>query len=415
MTTNSERRYRVLSVGTHPVQYASPVYREMARHPQIDLQVAYCSLQGAEAAVDPEFGIEVKWDVPLLDGYEWVRVANRSLRPGLGRFFGLFNPGLWKLIRNGNYDAVQILTGYVYASFWIALAAAKLSGTPVIFGTDATTLRPMAGGAWKRHVKRVLWPLLFRLADQVIVPSSGARDLLRSLGIAADRVTLTPYVVDNDWWLAASARVDRAAVRSSWGSGSEDSVVLFCAKLQPWKRPLDVLRAFAEASIPNARLVFAGEGPLRAEVEAEAAALGVSERVRLLGFVNQSQLPAVYTAADLLVLPSQYEAFGVVVNEAMLCGCAVAVSTHVGAARDLILPGKTGYIFSCGNVDALAGVLREALAHRKDLAEISHAARERMTTWSIHENVQGLKDAVECALARKRLRRSRGGEALRER
>src|SRR5690242_11454195 len=60
-------RYRVLFVATHPVQYQSPIFRRMAEHPRLHIQVAYCSLQGAEARIDPEFGVEVKWDVPLLE------------------------------------------------------------------------------------------------------------------------------------------------------------------------------------------------------------------------------------------------------------------------------------------------------------------------------------------------------------
>src|SRR5262249_31333957 len=209
---------------------------------------------------------------------------------------------------------------------------------------------------WKPLVKRWLWPWLFRLADVVIVPSSRGVALIRSLGIPVSRVMLTPYVVNNDWWIEQSECVDRAAVRRDWGVVKWAPIVLFCAKLQPWKRPQDVLRAFAKANVLGAHLVYAGEGPQRQELETEAKALGVAERVRFLGFTNQLQLPAVYRASDLLVLPSQYEPFGVVVNEAMLCRCPVAVSDRVGAGYDLVHPSQNGFIFPCGDVDALAGI-----------------------------------------------------------
>src|SRR5439155_16931308 len=133
-------RYRVLFVASHPVQYASPLFRHMAQHPRLDIKVAYCSMQGAEAGLDPEFGVEVKWDVPLLEGYPWVRVPNRSPWPGLGRFFGLFNPSLWNLIRGGNYDAVYCSTGYAYLSFWILALAAKLKRVPHLSSTDSYNL-----------------------------------------------------------------------------------------------------------------------------------------------------------------------------------------------------------------------------------------------------------------------------------
>jgi glycosyltransferase involved in cell wall biosynthesis len=389
-----ERRFRALAIGTHPVQYQVPIFRRMAVRQDLDLQVAYCTLRGAVAAHDPEFGATVQWDVPLLDGYSWVHVPNGG--SGASDFFGLCNWGLWGLIRKGHFDAVLCYASYTQATFWIAYFAAKLSGAAFLFGTDTVTLSPLDGRMWKRRVKRVAWPLLFRLADQVIVPSSGTRELMRSLGLPDDRVTLTPYVVDNDWWLAQSAGVDRAAVRASWGAAPDDTVVLFCAKLQPWKRPTDLLRAIARANPTKGLLIFAGEGPLHASLEAEATTLGIAGRVRFLGFANQTQLPAVYTAADLMVLPSAYDAFGVVVNEAMLCGCPVAASDHVGAARDLIEHGRTGFVYPCGDIEALAAILGQALGNRAPLFAMGTAARTRMQSWSPRENI----DATVAAIAR---------------
>src|SRR6476469_3008814 len=113
-----ENRLRVLFVASHPVQYQSPIFRRMAQHPRLEIRVAYCSLQGAEPALDPGFGIELSWDVPLLQGYSWINVPNRSRR-SRGGFFGLVNPGLWSLIGSAEYDAVVVYTGYVCLSFWI--------------------------------------------------------------------------------------------------------------------------------------------------------------------------------------------------------------------------------------------------------------------------------------------------------
>jgi glycosyltransferase involved in cell wall biosynthesis len=392
------RRYRVLAVAAHPVQYMAPIFRRMAAHSGFDLHAAYCSLRGAEAGHDPEFGATVQWDVPLLEGYSWSHVPNRG--SGEESFLGLRNPGLAKLIREGKYDAVLCFVGYVRATFWIAWRAAKSSRTAFLFGTDTNTLAPRDGRRWKSTVKKILWPRLFRLADQVIVPSSGARDLMISLGLPAERVTLTPYSVDNDWWMRQSISVDRSAVRASWGASVFDAVILFCAKLQAWKRPNDLLRAFAQANLSDALLVIAGEGPLRAELESQAAELGIAARVRFLGFVNQSQLPAVYTSADLMVLPSEYEPFAVVVNEAMCCGCPVAASDHVGAARDLVAPVRREFVFPCGDVAALAALLKGAFSDRALLASLGSAAVAHMQTWSPERNIAATFEAIELAVAR---------------
>lgn len=394
-------RYRVLLVATHPVQYAAPQFRLLAQHPRLDIQVAYCTLQGAEAGVDPEFGVEVAWDVPLLEGYPWVHVPNRALRPGLGRFWGLFNPGLWRLVRSGEFDAVVTYTGYAVASFWMVLAAAKLGGTPLLFGTDATSVRSRDAARWKSRVKPWLWRRVFGMADQVLAPSAAGAAMFGELGIPPEKITLTPFVADNAWWTRQSERVNRAAVRASWDIPQDATVVLFCAKLQPWKRPPDALRAFAQAGVAGTYLVFAGEGPMRVELEAEARTRGIADRVRFLGFVNQSQLPATYTAADVFVLPSEYDPCPVVVCEAMLCGCPVILSDAIRGRFDLVQPGGTGFIYPCGNLDALAGILRELLVDRAEIAALSAAARERMKTWSPRENLAGTFEAIEKAAGRR--------------
>ena len=374
----------------------SPLLRRMAQHPQIQLQVAYCRLQGAHSGYDGDFGTAIQWDVPLLDGYDWVEMPN--IGTGADSFLGLCNPDLWRLIRRGSFDAVFCHCGYLKASFWIAFLASKLSRAAFLFGTDTPTLAPRDSHRWKVAVKKILWPVLFRLADQVIVPSSAGVALMRSLGIPPERITLTPFVVDNDWWTEKSKLVDRDAIRFDWGVTSGQQVILFCAKLQPWKRPADLLRAFSSLNPSNAIVVFAGDGPLRAQLEAEAKKLGVASRVRFLGFVNQSQLPAVYTSADLFVIPSSYDPCPVVVCEAMLCGLPIVLSDQICGRFDLVQPGETGDIFPCGDINALAASIHKLLASAVALAEMKLNALHRMATWSPHENVSATIEAIRIAM-----------------
>ncbi len=399
----TNRRYRVLVVASHPVQYLSPTLRKLAERPELELKVVYCSLQGAKAMRDPEFNVTVELDVPLLDGYDWMEAKNRG--SGTESFFGLDNPGLWKLIREGNFDVVLCYVGYVHATFWICFLACKFSKTAFLFATDASSLASRDASRWKLYFKKACWPLLFSLVDHVLVPSSAGRDLMLSLRVPASRITLAPGALDNDWWTAESNRINRNAIRASWGALPSTSVVLFCAKLQPWKRPMELLLAFAGLS-PTERsealLIFAGEGHQRAELEGKAASLGVLERVRFLGFVNQSQLPGVYTSADLMVLPSEYEPFAMVVNEASCCGCPVAVSDRVGAGRDLVTPVNPELIFPCGDIDALTRILRHCVVDREHFSNAGRAARKRMETWSLRENNAAVVDAIQRAAARVR-------------
>src|SRR5712692_5392354 len=395
-------RRRLLVVASHVVQYSSPIFRKLAQDPRLEILVAYCSMQGAQAGVDPGFGVEVSWDTPLLEGYPWVQVPNRAPHPGMGRFFGLFNPGLWKLVRQGKLDAL-LVSGYFYASAWIAILAARCHGVPVLFTTDGHNLRTWATQSrWRQRFKKFLVRRILALGEIILAGSSGTVEYVQSLGLARERIVLVRNVVDNAWWTERAAEVDRDAVRESWWIPASATVVLFCAKLQPWKGPQDLLEAFARARVENSYLVFAGDGPLRNLLEQRTRALGVSERVRIFGFLNQSQLPSVYCASDLLVLPSLYEPFGLVVNEAMLCGCPVAVSDRVGAKYDLVRQGETGLVFPFGDIDLLAAILRNTLRDRARLQELSAAARQRIQSWSPSQNIEALVMAVERAVAFRR-------------
>ena len=384
-------------LASHVIQYSSPLFRRMAQDPRLDLQVVYCSLQGAKPSIDPEFGVEVAWDTSVLDGYAWIQLPNRSLAPGLGRFFGLFNPGVWKLIRDGRFDAA-ILPGYFYFTAWIAIAAAKWYGTPIIFVTDSHSLRSWkAQSPWKLRFKKWMLGRIFSLGNALVVSSSGGVKYLESLGFAKDCIFLVPTAVDNDWWTDAAARVDRNATRAAWHVPADATVVLFCAKLQRWKGPMDLLDAFAQANVANSFLVFAGDGAERKNLELRALELGIADRVRFLGFLNQSQLPSAYGASDVLVLPSLFEPFGLVVNEAMLCGLPVVVSDRVGAKFDLVRPDENGYVFPAGDINALAAILREILTDPLKRERLGVAALRRMQTWSPREYTESMVLAVQQA------------------
>jgi glycosyltransferase involved in cell wall biosynthesis len=132
--------------------------------------------------------------------------------------------------------------------------------------------------------------------------------------------------------------------------------------------------------------------------------------VRFLGFVNQSQLPAIYAPADVMVLPSEYEPFAVVVNEAMLCGCPVIASDRVGAAQDLIAPVCPEFIFPCGDVEALAALLSRSAGDRALLQRIRHLGLAHLQTWTPQRNVAATVDAIERAVSRVRGQRPESKE-----
>jgi glycosyltransferase involved in cell wall biosynthesis len=391
------RKVKVLILCSHVVPYASAMFVCLANDPRFDISVAYCSMQGAEAGYDPEFGVKVQWDEPLLEGYRWVYVANRSLRPRLAHFFGLWNPGLWKLIREGGFDAIVIYTGYMCASFWLAVAAGKSKHVPVIISSDSTSTQPRDKARWKARIKPFVLGRVYRAVDVLMAASPAVEELAVRLGMPKERIAFIPSGMNKDAWIARVAKFDRNAVREGLNIPADAPLVLYCAKLQAWKKPLDLLGAFAKAAVPNAYLVYAGDGPVRQELEQETRALGLMDRVRILGFVNSSQLPGLYKAADVFVLPSEYDPCPLVVPEAMLAGVPTILSDAVVGRISMIDPGNSGYTYPCGDSDRLATILRKVLCDSALLQHLKEGVTRQMEMWRSSDFLDSWLRAIDQA------------------
>src|SRR5215216_2036430 len=253
-------KHSVLLVSSQPIQNAASL-EAMAQDSRVDTLTAYCSLPDAKLWRDQEQLTKEAFDLPMLEGYPWVRLFNYSPFPRLGRFYGLINPGLIRLV--SSYDCC-IVYGHAYISFWLAIGAAKVFRKPLLLGTDATSLQSHYGGKnWKSSLKKRLFPFLYnRVADLVLVPSTASKRFVCSLGVPEERVMLTPYVVDNESIAAIAAGADRGRIREGWGVPEDGTVAVFCAKFLARKRPQDALKAFAQADVPNSYLVMVGDGPL---------------------------------------------------------------------------------------------------------------------------------------------------------
>jgi glycosyltransferase involved in cell wall biosynthesis len=370
----------------------------MARDKRVEVLTAFCSMPEARLWRDPEHLTKQAFDVPMLEGYRWVYVSNYSPFPRLGRFYGLINPGIARLVAKSD---CCIVYGHAYITFWLAIGTAKLLGRPLLLGTDATSLQShYEARTWKSRLKKRLFPFLYNhVSDLVLVPSTAARRFICSLGVHEDRVALTPYVVDNDAIAASAAEADRNRIRAEWSIPDNAAVAVFCAKFLPRKRPQDAIEAFAQANVPNAFLVMVGGGLMSESLSRQADELGIQDRVRFIGLVKYSQLPKVYAASDVLVFPSEHEPYGLPVNEAMICGIPAIVSDRVGAGFDLIEQGVTGFAYPCGDVPALAAILRRVLSDPCELRRMGEGARRRIGSWSPRENAEATILAVEKVLA----------------
>src|SRR5262249_17570471 len=172
---------------------------------------------------------------------------------------------------------------------------------------------------------------------------------------------------------------------------------LFVGKLVPSKRPTNIVRAAARLE-RGVSVVFVGSGALEGELRTLAVELGVD--LKLIGFLNQTELGAAYAIADCLVLPSDYpETWGLVVNEALATGLPCVVSDAVGCGPDMVRDGESGYICPPGNVDALAAAFARVRVRKAEEYDWRPGCRRVVAEFSYDAMTAGLVRACRSVIS----------------
>lgn len=390
-------RHRLLVFTSHPIQYQAPLFRALAARPEIELEVCFYSRWGVEQHVDPQFGVPVAWDIPLLDGYRSRFLYNLGLDDGPRRCLSLFNPGAVPLCFSNNFDVVWI-QGWALATNWLVWLSTVISGKPLLIRGESNALEEPKGA--KGAAKRTILRILFSRVSGFLAIGRLNEKFYSSYGISEDRIFPVPYSVDNGFFIrqAGELLLQRHSLRRAYGIDQELPVVLFTGKLISKKRPLDLIRAFADAQAhAPSSLALVGDGELRQDLESYVAARAIP-RVHFLGFRNQSEIGKLYALADLFVLPSSSEPWGLSVNEAMCFGLPVIVSDQVGSGYDLVRPGVNGYVYPNGDDAALSSCILQALASSEQLAAMGSESRKIIDRWNIERSVDGIVRAVQASV-----------------
>ena len=378
-------------LATHPIQYHAPLYRELAQ--RLDLHVYFAHRQTAAGQADAGFGVAFEWDVDLLEGYNHSFLENRSSTPGTDTFTGCDTPTIKGIIARESFDAF-LVTGWYTKSFWQAMTACWRTRTPLMIRGDSQlgTPRSAVWGIAKEAVYRAFIPRF----DRYLVVGERAREYYVHYGADPDRMDFVPHFVDNAFFRHhAEAAEWGTPLRAALGYPDDALVLLFVGKFISKKRPLAIVEAVKALRQRghDARALFVGSGELEGEVRAAAEAAAIP--AHFAGFQNQTEVPAYYAAADLLVLPSDGgETWGLVVNEAMACGTPAAVSVAAGCAPDLIVEGETGVTFPLDDPPALAHAV-DAFVPALGSERVAQALRSTVDTYSLETAADGVVQAVQ--------------------
>ena len=389
------RPTRIAVLNSHPIQYFAPLYAYLNAAPDLEVTALYLSDFSIRGGRDAGFSRDVKWDLDLLAGYRSVFLGDHARAREPGGFWSLVAPVVWTEVRSGRYDVLW-LHGHNYAANIIALMAAKAAGLPVLMRGETHLGLPCRG------IKTVLrWPImgaLYGCCDRLLAIGSANAAFYRAMGVPDHKIFLVPYSVDNDRFVrGANLTSDqKTEVRKRYNVPADRPSVLYAAKFTRRKGPHDILEAARRLKTETDRpftLVMAGSGELEQELRVFCIEHSL-DHVVFTGFINQSELPGLYAASDVFVLPSEHEPWGLAVNEAMCASLPVVVSREVGCVADLIQNGVNGYTPPAGDIEGLVGALRSLIEDETLRRRQGRASLRRILQWGYPQCLEGIRSAL---------------------
>lgn len=268
-----------------------------------------------------------------------------------------------------DYDVVHTHS-HLFFSSNVAALYCRMADIPVAITCHG--LNSQRGPFWfSRAHLRTLGKWTYDSADVTLCYTDVEQSKLRDLGVDAD-IAVVNNGIDTSRFTPTGRDYPRIANQSG-------QAIVFVGRLVDGKRPQDVLDAFdtIRDRCPDASLFFCGDGPLRDSLESTAADKGLTDAVEFLGRVPYQQMPSVFRAADLFVLPSRTEGFPRTVIEALACETPV-VASNLEQTSEIV--NQTGETVQVGNAEGFATAIVDLLSDQHRLSELGEHGREIVTT-----------------------------------
>jgi glycosyltransferase involved in cell wall biosynthesis len=387
---------RIAIVISHPIQHFAPLHRKLASLTDVELKVFFCADWGARPHLDPDFGIEVKWDIPLLDGYAWEFLPGKQDVNWLG-FRGCDNPSISSALDGYRPDVVQVV-GYAHRTMWRTVGWCRKNRIPVLLGSDsnAGAHRPF----WKRLAKRIVVGAFYRKVDGAFFVGDNNYAYHSRYGIPKDRLFPGALPIDQQRLTisAGDRSLARREIRSKHGIPPDAFVAVFSGKLSARKSPAHLLNAARRCSDQGTRIwaLFAGEGSERKCLEDLVDNLQIRNAV-FAGFVNQSLIAKYYAASDVLVVPSAYDPHPLVLPEAGCFGIPVIASDRIGCIgeSDTARVGVNALVYPYGDIEELASCLMRLYEDQELYIAMSEAARNIAGSQDVGPTALKLREAAK--------------------
>jgi glycosyltransferase involved in cell wall biosynthesis len=362
--------------------YRIPLFNAIARQEGIDSHVIFLSETDPNLRQWQVYKEEIRFSYQVLS----------SWRRRIGKYNALLNRGLGSALRSAS-PACILCGGYNYLASWQALQWARAHDVPFLLWSESNLQDRRAGHA----VVEFLKAQFLQRCRGFVVPGKSAAENLRAQNVPPERIFTAPNAVDNDLFAggAEAARQNAATYRMKFGLPPR--YFLFVGRLVREKGVFDLLAAYAKLDAEarkNVGLVFVGDGVARPGLFKQALTISPG-MIKFTGFAQRERLAVYYALADVMILPTYTDPWGLVVNEAMACGLPIVVSRAAGCAADLVVDGWNGILVPPGDVLLLCAAM-QSLAGQPDLGETMGArSKQHILQHSAQSWSSGVAGAVE--------------------
>ncbi len=376
---------RVVLIHNFLAPFRNPLFEELAR--RFDLEVWILG----------DIGVIREWDMkPSEMNFRCRRIAGATL--GIGSRYNalLLNYALPRELAKSDAEVVICCGWDSPAAFYCGLWA-RCSPKPFILWSGSTAAETSKLRTWTTPIVR--W--LVRSANAWIADGSRAATYLASLGATSERTFPAFNAVDNAFYWEASRLNDaeKAAVRSQLGE-DDGPVLIYVGNLLALKGVFELVEAFAifGEHDATAQLFIVGEGGDGDTLRSRCVQLGITDRVVFTGFMEADEIAKCFGIADLLVLASRQEIWGMVINEALASGVPVLATDVCGAIADLVEEGVNGYVVPSGDAEVLADAMIRHFSAPETHEQMRAAARDRIASFTVNAAADTFERAVAAVL-----------------
>lgn len=352
--------YRVLAIYIEPTPYILGLLGKLHEIPGIHADILFLQTDKTQS-----------WGLTL-DSNQF------KVLPGSG--FAALKEIVAKLSRRP--DVVH-LAGWANGKILLTLLSAMFLRIPVTIESD--TQMSFEGNRLKEFAKHLVYPFLLRIPRVVFPGGTRQASFFRHFGVQDDKIVPANMTVDVEY-ISKSCEtlgaVSRLEYRSRHGIPAEKTVFIFVGRLVKHKGVSTLVAAFRQLyeSLPDICLLIVGDGPELQGLK------GISEEVpsiKLMGRLNQEEVIQAMNASDIGVVPSLFEPWGLVVNEALAAGLPLIVSDRVGAADDLVIEGQNGLVFKAGDEAELRAAMFKMISSASLRAEYGKSGKQRIAPWTL--------------------------------